>query len=42
MLALGLRLEVPIWVAPLAAPAVDLFVVALLLGTRLHMIIESG
>jgi hypothetical protein len=34
VLALGLRLGVPIWVAPLVAPAVDLSVVALLLGTR--------
>lgn len=31
---LGLRLGVPIWVAPLVAPAVDLSVVGLLLGTR--------
>jgi hypothetical protein len=32
--ALGLRLGVPVWVAPLVAPAVDLSVVALLLGSR--------
>ncbi len=32
--ALGLRLGVPIWVAPLVAPAVDLSVVGLLLGSR--------
>ncbi|OHV52151.1 hypothetical protein CgIS1_17420 [Frankia sp. CgS1] len=31
---LGLRLGVPVWVAPLVAPAVDLSVVGLLLGTR--------
>jgi len=34
VLALGLRLGVPIWVAPLVAPAVDLSVVGLLLGSR--------
>lgn len=34
VLQLGLRLGVPIWVAPLVAPAVDLSVVGLLLGTR--------
>ncbi|OHV40900.1 hypothetical protein BCD49_39180 [Pseudofrankia sp. EUN1h] len=34
VLALGLRLGVPVWVAPLVAPAVDLSVVALLLSTR--------
>jgi hypothetical protein len=32
--ALGLRLGVPIFIAPLVAPAVDLSVVGLLLGTR--------
>ncbi|MBL7500969.1 hypothetical protein I6A84_02325 [Frankia sp. CNm7] len=34
VLALGLRLGVPVWVAPLVAPAVDLSVVGLLLGSR--------
>jgi hypothetical protein len=34
VLALGLRLGVPMWVAPLVAPAVDLSVVGLLLGSR--------
>ncbi|WP_232235204.1 MULTISPECIES: hypothetical protein [Frankia] len=41
VLALGLRLGVPIWVAPLVAPAVDLSVVALLLGTR-HVALHGG
>lgn len=41
VLALGLRLGVPIWVAPLVAPAVDLSVVALLLGTR-HLALHGG
>ncbi|KLL09764.1 hypothetical protein [Protofrankia coriariae] len=41
VLALGLRLGVPIWVAPLVAPAVDLSVVALLLGTR-HLAVHGG
>lgn len=31
---LGLRLGVPVWVAPLVAPAVDLSILGLLLGTR--------
>jgi hypothetical protein len=39
--ALGQRLGVPIWVAPLVAPAVDLSVVALLLGTR-HPAVHGG
>lgn len=34
MLSLGLRLGVPIWVAPLVAPAVDLSILGLLLGIR--------
>ncbi|GAA5115157.1 hypothetical protein [Haloechinothrix salitolerans] len=34
VLNLGLRLGVPVWVAPLVAPAVDLSVLGLLLGTR--------
>ncbi|GAA1033651.1 MULTISPECIES: hypothetical protein [Amycolatopsis] len=33
-LALALRLGVPVWVAPLVAPAVDLAVVALLVAVR--------
>lgn len=41
VLALGLRLGVPVWVAPLVAPAVDLSVVALLLGTR-HLALHGG
>ncbi len=32
--ALGIRLGVPVYVAPLVAPAVDLSVIALLVGTR--------
>jgi hypothetical protein len=31
---LALRLGVPVWVAPLVAPAVDLSIMGLLLGTR--------
>jgi hypothetical protein len=34
VLNLALRLGVPIWVAPLVAPAVDLSILGLLLGTR--------
>ena len=34
VLSLGLRLGVPVWVAPLVAPAVDLSIVGLLLGIR--------
>ncbi|MEU4252271.1 hypothetical protein AB0F15_33200 [Amycolatopsis sp. NPDC026612] len=34
VLGLALRLGVPIWVAPLVAPAVDLSILGLLLGTR--------
>ncbi len=34
VLALALRLGVPVWVAPLVAPAVDLTVVALLIAIR--------
>ncbi|EFC85797.1 hypothetical protein FrEUN1fDRAFT_1116 [Parafrankia sp. EUN1f] len=40
VLALGLRLGVPIWVAPLVAPAVDLSVLGLL-GTR-HLAVHGG
>jgi hypothetical protein len=34
VLTLALRLGVPIWVAPLIAPAVDLSILGLLIGTR--------
>jgi hypothetical protein len=34
VLNLALRLGVPLWVAPLVAPAVDLSILGLLLGTR--------
>jgi len=34
VLSLGLRLGVPVWVAPLVAPAVDLSVLGLLIGLR--------
>lgn len=34
VLNLALRLEVPVWVAPLVAPAVDLSILGLLVGTR--------
>ena len=34
VLNLGLRLGVPVWIAPLVAPAVDLSVLGLLLGIR--------
>ena len=34
VLSLALRLGVPVWVAPLVAPAVDLSILGLLLGTR--------
>lgn len=34
VLSLGLRLGVPVWVAPLVAPAVDLSILGLLLGIR--------
>lgn len=41
VLSLGLRLGVPIWIAPLVAPAVDLSVVGLLLGTR-HLALRGA
>ncbi|ONH55468.1 hypothetical protein CcI49_28520 [Frankia sp. CcI49] len=41
VLALGLRLGVPIWVAPLVAPAVDLSIVGLLLGGR-QLAVNNG
>ncbi|USX56470.1 hypothetical protein [Lentzea sp. HUAS12] len=34
VLSLGLRLGVPVWAAPLVAPAVDLLILGLLLGIR--------
>lgn len=34
VLNLALRLGVPVWVAPLVAPAVDLTILGILLGTR--------
>ncbi|MEC3975784.1 hypothetical protein QMK34_10880 [Amycolatopsis sp. H20-H5] len=34
VLNLALRLDVPVWVAPLVAPAVDLSILGLLLGSR--------
>jgi hypothetical protein len=34
VLTLALRLGVPVWVAPLVAPAVDLTILGLLLGSR--------
>ncbi|MCP2198602.1 hypothetical protein LX90_002276 [Lentzea flava] len=34
VLSLALRLGVPVWVAPLIAPAVDLSILGLLLATR--------
>jgi hypothetical protein len=34
VLNLALRLGVPVWVAPLVAPAVDLSILGLLLGSR--------
>ncbi|GAA3439093.1 hypothetical protein [Kutzneria kofuensis] len=41
VLNLALRLGVPIWVAPLVAPAVDLSIFGLLLGTR-HLAIHGA
>ena len=41
VLALGIRLGVPAYVAPLVAPAVDLSIVALLLGTR-HLALHGA
>jgi hypothetical protein len=41
VLNLALRLGVPIWVAPLIAPAVDLSILGLLLGTR-HLALHSA
>jgi hypothetical protein len=38
---LGLRLGVPVWVAPLVAPAVDLSILGLLLGTR-HLALSGA
>ena len=41
VLNLALRLGVPIWVAPLVAPAVDLSILGLLLGTR-HLALHGA
>lgn len=41
VLNLALRLGVPVWVAPLVAPAVDLSILGLLLGTR-HLALTGG
>jgi hypothetical protein len=41
VLQLGLRLGVPVWIAPLVAPAVDLSVVGLLFGTR-HLALRGA
>jgi len=41
VLNLALRLGVPVWVAPLVAPAVDLSILGLLLGTR-HLAIHGA
>jgi hypothetical protein len=41
VLTLALRLGVPVWVAPLVAPAVDLSILGLLLGTR-HLALHSA
>ena len=38
---LALRLSVPVWVAPLVAPAVDLSILGLLLGTR-HLALHGA
>jgi hypothetical protein len=41
VLTLALRLRVPVWVAPLVAPAVDLSILGLLLGTR-HLALHGA
>jgi hypothetical protein len=41
VLTLALRLGVPAWVAPLVAPAVDLSILGLLLGTR-HLALHGA
>jgi hypothetical protein len=41
VLNLALRLGVPVWVAPLVAPAVDLSILGLLLGTR-HLALRGA
>jgi hypothetical protein len=41
VLTLALRLGVPVWVAPLIAPAVDLSILGLLLGTR-HLALHGA
>lgn len=40
VLDLALRLGVPVWVAPLVVPAVDLSILGLLLGTR-HLVLHG-
>ncbi|GGM81820.1 hypothetical protein GCM10011609_17310 [Lentzea pudingi] len=41
VLSLGLRLGVPVWVAPLVAPAVDLSILGLLLSIR-HLALSGA
>jgi hypothetical protein len=41
VLNLALRLDVPVWVAPLVAPSVDLSILGLLLGTR-HLALHGA
>ncbi|HEY3608497.1 MAG TPA: hypothetical protein VGL06_13395, partial [Pseudonocardiaceae bacterium] len=41
VLTLALRLGVPVWAAPLVAPAVDLSILRLLLGTR-HLALHGA
>jgi hypothetical protein len=41
VLSLALRLGVPAWVAPLVAPALDLSILGLLLGSR-YLALTSG
>src|ERR1043165_3577505 len=41
VLDLALRLGVPVWVAPLVAPAVDLSILGLLLGNR-HLVVQGA
>jgi hypothetical protein len=41
VLNLALRLGVPVWVAPLVAPAVDLTILGILLGTR-HLVVRGA
>jgi hypothetical protein len=41
VLTLALRLGIPVWVAPLVAPAVDLSILGLLVGTR-HLALHGA